>query len=58
MYKVETVIASSVQLLGSAIQDVLNRNANYYDLNYVTQSVTKGGMLGDNHTAVIILKKK
>ena len=58
MYKVETVIASSVQILGSAIQDVLNKNADFYDLSYVTQSVTKGGMLGDSYTAVIVLKRK
>lgn len=58
MYKVETVVASSVQVLGSSIQDILNKNANFYSLDYVTQSVTKGGLMGDNHTAIVVLKKK
>lgn len=60
MYKVKTVIASNVNVLGAAIETDLNSFAKKfpeYKLHSITQGTIKSGF-ADDYTAVLVFEKK
>lgn len=60
MYKVKTVIASSVNVLGGVIEMELDAFAEKfpeYKLHSITQGTTKSGF-ADEYTAVLVFEKK